>query len=211
MIVALASTRAPKVAALEAALRTLAGADLIACLNGSREVEIITRQVEGQGPAMPLNDEEMMIGAQSRAQLLAEQLASDAVRADFYVGLEGGFHIEEVGEEDLVFLRGWAYVTDGVHGHFGASPSICVPAIIANPVVDNGRELGEVIDQVAGEFDVRSRQGTWGILSCDLINRCETFRLALLAAFAPFYNRPLYRSPGRHTGEQTEPELRQEA
>jgi non-canonical (house-cleaning) NTP pyrophosphatase len=39
---------------------------------------------------------------------------------------------------------------------------------------------------------VRSRQGAWGILSRDLVTRSMSFEMALIAAFAPFYNREMY-------------------
>jgi inosine/xanthosine triphosphatase len=51
-----------------------------------------------------------------------------------------------------------------------------------------------VIDEVAGERDVRSRQGAWGVLSRDLFTRSMSFEVALLAAFAPFYNLAMYSS-----------------
>jgi non-canonical (house-cleaning) NTP pyrophosphatase len=49
-----------------------------------------------------------------------------------------------------------------------------------------------VIDDVTGERDVRSKQGAWGVLSKDLVTRSLSFELALIAAFAPFYNPKLY-------------------
>ena len=49
-----------------------------------------------------------------------------------------------------------------------------------------------VIDEVAGTKDVRSRQGAWGILSRDLVTRAMSFEVALIAAFAPFYNKAMY-------------------
>jgi len=106
--------------------------------------------------------------------------------------LEGGFHSTKVEGERLTFLKGWAYVTDGSRGSFGASPSIVVPDAIVRSVVDGGRELAEVIDEIAGQRDVRSRQGTWGVLSRDLFTRAMSFEVALVAAFAPFYNAELY-------------------
>jgi non-canonical (house-cleaning) NTP pyrophosphatase len=60
-------------------------------------------------------------------------------------------------------------------------------------VVEGKRELGEVIDEVAGELDIRSRQGAWGVFSKDLMTRSMTFEMALIAAFAPFYNAGFYR------------------
>src|SRR5205809_264062 len=56
-----------------------------------------------------------------------------------------------------------------------------------------GRELGDVIDEVAGEHDVRSRQGAWGVLSRGLLTRSMSFETALVAAFAPFYNARVYK------------------
>mgnify|MGYP003296415624 CR=1 FL=1 len=46
--------------------------------------------------------------------------------------------------------------------------------------------------EVAGTRDVRSRQGAWGVLSRDLVTRSMSFELALIAAFAPFYNPAMY-------------------
>jgi non-canonical (house-cleaning) NTP pyrophosphatase len=61
-------------------------------------------------------------------------------------------------------------------------------------VIEGRIELGLVIDKVAGVKDVRSRQGAWGILSRDLVTRAMSFEVALIAAFAPFYNREMYLS-----------------
>jgi non-canonical (house-cleaning) NTP pyrophosphatase len=52
--------------------------------------------------------------------------------------------------------------------------------------------IQRVIDGVAGQTDVRSRQGAWGVLSKGLLTRAMSFETALVAAFAPFYNARLY-------------------
>jgi non-canonical (house-cleaning) NTP pyrophosphatase len=100
-----------------------------------------------------------MSGARTRALGVREVLAGENTGADLCVGLEGGFHPARIEGECITFLKGWAYVTDGIRGSFGASPSIEVPAAIVWSVVEGGRELAEVIDETAGEHDVRSRQG----------------------------------------------------
>jgi non-canonical (house-cleaning) NTP pyrophosphatase len=119
-------------------------------------------------------------------------LLKEGTSAELYVGLEGGFHSIEIDGRWHTFLCGWAYVTDGERGMFGAAPSISVPDFIARRVIDGGRELSEVIDEVTGARDVRSRQGAWGVLSNDLLTRADSFEAALVAAFAPFYNVRLY-------------------
>ncbi len=141
---------------------------------------------------MPLNDWQLMQGARERALAVRDSLRSRRIEADIYVGLEGGFHSISIESEWHTFLRGWAYATDGEKGSFGAAPSISVPPAIVKSVIEGRRELGLVIDEVSGGRDVRSRQGAWGVLSRDLVTRSLSFELALIAAFAPFYNAALY-------------------
>lgn len=153
---------------------------------------MLARAVETTVPAMPMNDWELMQGARERALAVRDQLQAKRREADLYVGLEGGFHSISIEGEWHTFLRGWAYATDGKDGAFGATPSISVPASLAKKVIEGRRELGLVIDEVAGIQDVRSRQGAWGILSRDLVTRAMSFEVALVAAFAPFYNKAMY-------------------
>jgi non-canonical (house-cleaning) NTP pyrophosphatase len=119
-------------------------------------------------------------------------LRNRRLEAEIYVGLEGGFHSISIEGEWQTFLRGWAYATDGKTGCFGSSPSITVPPELVKKVVEGRKELGLVIDEVSGKRDVRSREGAWGVLSRDLITRSMSFEVALIAAFAPFYNAEMY-------------------
>jgi inosine/xanthosine triphosphatase len=157
---------------------------------------VVARAVTTDAPAMPLNDWQLMTGARQRALAVRDILVNQKLEADLYVGLEGGFHSISLEGEWHTFLRGWAFVTDGERGSFGMSPSISVPANIVENVLKGRRELGIVIDEVAGMRDVRSRQGAWGVLSRDLLTRSMSFEAALVAAFAPFYNPRLYGLEG---------------
>jgi non-canonical (house-cleaning) NTP pyrophosphatase len=44
---------------------------------------------------------------------------------------------------------------------------------------------------------IRDEQGAWGVLSGDLIHRDESFRVAVITAFAPFYNAKMYGRAAR--------------
>jgi len=138
----------------------------------------------------------LMEGARERALAVRDSLRSRRLEADIYVGLEGGFHSISISGEWHTFLRGWAYATDGERSAFGAAPSISVPADIVKRVVQGRSELGNVIDEVTGGRDIKSKQGAWGVLSRDLVTRSLSFELALIAAFAPFYNPKFYPKPG---------------
>lgn len=187
MRIALGSSRAVKLAAVRSSVARIAAID-----TSWLDPEVIALDVETDTPAMPLTDEQLMRGAMARATAVRELLLKAGEEADLYVGLEGGFHSVEVDANGHTFLRGWAYVSDGERGSFGASPSILVPGSIVRGVIEGKRELATVIDETAGERDVRSRQGAWGVLSRDLLTRTMSFEVALVAAFAPFYNRQLY-------------------
>ena len=185
--IALGSDRASKIMALRASIARVAEID-----SAWRDANVVARSVKTDAPGMPLTDWELMSGARQRALAVRKILVEQDLEADLYVGLEGGFHSISVEGEWHTFLRGWAFVTDGERGSFGMSPSIEVPTEIVKNVIEGKRELGLVIDEVAGMRDVRSRQGAWGLLSRDLLTRSMSFEAALIAAFAPFYNPALY-------------------
>ncbi len=185
--IALGSERAAKIMAVRASIARIAEVD-----SRWRDATVVARRVETNAPAMPLTDWELMSGARERALAVRDLLIEQKLETDLYVGLEGGFHSISVESEWHTFLRGWAYVTDGVTGSFGMSPSIAVPPAIVKSVIEGKQELGLVIDEVAGARDVRSKQGAWGVLSRDLLTRSMSFEAALIAAFAPFYNPQLY-------------------
>ena len=113
-------------------------------------VNLVARPVETSVPAMPLTDWELMKGARERALAVCEVLKQQKLEADLYVGLEGGFHSISIEGEWHTFLRGWAYVTDGMidsetgreHGSFGATPSISVPESIRKSVIEGQSRVG---------------------------------------------------------------------
>jgi inosine/xanthosine triphosphatase len=185
--IAVGSERAAKVLAVRASIARIAGID-----SSWKDINVVARAVETNIPAMPLTDWQLMQGARERALAVRDLLQARRLEAELYVGLEGGFHSISIEGEWHTFLRGWAFATDGKRGHFGSSPSISVPNLLVKKVIEGRSELGLVIDEVSGKRDVRSREGAWGVLTRDLVTRSMSFELALIAAFAPFYNAKMY-------------------
>lgn len=187
MIIAIASKRGPKV---EAAKNIFP--KIFNYLSTSpTTIEFLMHEVEA-GISMPRTLTELLTGAEQRVVSLREIFQKEKQHADFYIGMEGGFHrIIHNGKSD-VFLQSWAYVSNGKVGYFGSSGNVLIPDKIAEKVMDNNRELSEAIDEVTRTTDVRSKQGTWGVLTKDFLTRQQSFEIALPAAFAPFYNREIY-------------------
>ena len=149
-----------------------------------------------------------MRGARQRAEALVAMARQDGTAWQYFVGLEGGLDVvrEGISTDEMlrhsglkqsgrrVFLESWAYVSDGMRGHYGRSGSIELPEALAHEVLENGVELAVAIDRFAGAVGIRDAQGAWGVLSNKFITRQEAFRVAVIAAFAPFYNMKLYRA-----------------
>lgn len=188
MIIAVGSTRGPKVEAVRRALRALASV-----APEMAAAEVVTFDASSEAPPMPLSLDELLEGARGRAQLAFESLDASGRRPDLALGLEGGIDLRRTAPSNRGFLMSWAYATDGRRGAHGCGGAIEVPAGLLEAVVERGIELSEAIDALSGEEDVRSRQGAWGILTLGLVDRTASFETATLNALAPFYNAGTYR------------------
>jgi inosine/xanthosine triphosphatase len=186
--IAVGSTRRPKLQAVHEAAAAFA-----ALLSPDAPLEIEGHEVESGVSHTPVSREELMQGARQRAEALERLFRGSAKHSDYFVGLEGGLNVASENGRRCVFLESWAYVTDGTRGHFGCSGSMEIPEALAEVVLSHGMELGVAIDRFAGAVGIRDAQGAWGVLTGNLVSRQESFRLAVLTAFAPFYNGKMYR------------------
>jgi inosine/xanthosine triphosphatase len=187
-IIAVGSTRRPKLSAVREALHVFGPV-----LDPDVVFDVVGVEVESGVGHTPASRAELMRGALQRAEALLEIARERGEPWKYFVGLEGGLDVIFEESHRRVFLESWAYVTDGTRGHFGRSGGIEVPEALVAEVLDNGVELSKAIDRFAGAVGIRDAQGAWGVLSGDLITRQEAFRVAVVSAFAPFYNARMYR------------------
>jgi inosine/xanthosine triphosphatase len=189
--VAVGSTRRPKLNAVWESLSIIGPT-----LDPNALFDVLGFEVDSGVGHTPTSREELMRGARQRAEALVQMGRERGEAWRYFVGLEGGFDVvpdpEGSGGVRRVLLESWAYVTDGARGYYGRSGGIEVPALLAEEVVGRGVELSEAIDRFAGGKGIRDAQGAWGVLSSNLITRQDAFRVAVVSAFAPFYNSKLY-------------------
>ena len=187
MYVAVGSTRRPKLNAVWEALSVFGPA-----LDSDAQFEVVGVEVPSGVSHTPASRVELMRGARQRADSLAKLALERKEPWLYFVGLEGGLDVFEEGANRRVFLESWAYVSDGVRGHFGRSGGIEIPALLAGEVLEGDVELSAAIDRFSGAAGIRDAQGAWGVLSSNLITRQDAFRVAVVSAFAPFYNSKMY-------------------
>ncbi|MFY9584986.1 MAG: DUF84 family protein, partial [Candidatus Acidiferrales bacterium] len=164
-------------------------------LDPNAQFEVVGVEVESGVGHTPTTRAELMAGARQRAETLVRMGRESNAGWRYFVGLEGGLDVMQENGQRLVFLENWAYVTDGAgRSAFGQSGSILIPAPLAVEVLDRGAELAAAIDAYAGGQGIRDAQGAWGVLTRNLITRQDAFRIAVINAFAPFFNAALYRN-----------------
>ncbi|HEY7698560.1 MAG TPA: inosine/xanthosine triphosphatase [Vicinamibacteria bacterium] len=184
-LIAVGTTRAPKIRAVELALGALRERfpDFL-----PGEIRLESRGVSSGVPATPRSTEETMRGARQRASSLYEILRSEGKAPVFAIGLEGG--VSRI--ESAPLLESWAYVTDGRRGYFGGSGSVPLPEGLSESVFVQGLDLGSAADRYFGRLEVAANEGTFGILTRMMVSREQAFTRALIHALAPFYNGPGY-------------------
>jgi inosine/xanthosine triphosphatase len=197
VIIHLGSTRPAKIEGAREAIAAIASVDA-----RFRAAELLPTDKGAAGPSMPMTEAATIAGARLRAEALVGD-ASLPGQSFFAVGLEGGLDPVRVGADTHWMLRSWACVTDGTRWSYGAGGAAPLPPGLAEAVLA-GRELGDLVDALAGP-GTRSGRGAWGVLTRDLISRRDAFRIAVLAAFAPFYNAAAYvpAQPARTPGLET--------
>lgn len=151
-------------------------------------VEVIGREVDPEVPAQPVN-EDTFLGAKNRVLALQRLNEAEKLEADFFAGIEGGI-IQLYGRW---FSYGCMAIGDpqGRLG-FGTSPLFELPeAIVAELLA--GKELGHVIDYLAGDHNTKQKGGAIGFLTNGVMDRKMLYVQGLIVALVPFVNASLYK------------------
>lgn len=130
--------------------------------------------------AQPKSDEETMQGARNRARRVLRK-----TKADIAIGLEGG--VIETSEGMMNTVWCCLLTREGVMS-LGGGSHFLLPKRLAKGIGE-GREMAEVLDEMSGEKDVRSRQGAIGFLTKNLVTRRAEYahlvRLAMVKLQRP--------------------------
>jgi|SRR5215472_8413328 len=183
VIVAVGSTRRPKLDAVQDALE-----EIIPRFQAATGFEIVAVNAPSGVSHTPLTREETMKGARQRAETVARIARQRKEKWQYFVGLEGGLDVVLEPAGRCVFLENWAYVADGSgSGAFGRSGAVQLPEAFVKSVVDLGVELAVVIDTYAEGHGIRDAQGAWGVLTRGVITRRDAVRISVISAFSSLF------------------------
>ncbi|WP_121742194.1 DUF84 family protein [Natronorubrum halophilum] len=134
--------------------------------------------VDSGVPEQPWSIEETATGAENRARRALA--ASDG---EYGVGLEGG--VARLDGVPGVSLIMWAAATDGDRMERGGGPTLRLPDDVARRL-ENGAELGPVMDDRLGTDGIAEADGAAGVLTAGLTDRTKALGEAVACAFGPF-------------------------
>ena len=139
--------------------------------------EITAVAVNSGVSAMPMSDEECMIGARNRARAALELAA-----ADLAIGIEGGVHNDGA----VLMLTAWTAIISrtGLES-IGSSGRLLLPRAIAERV-RSGEELGNVMDDILNEHNIKQKGGAVSALTGGLVLRQDALAIGVAYALGPF-------------------------
>ncbi len=127
---------------------------------------VIAKNVSSDVSTQPFSDEETLLGAKNRAK---HAVTFD--HAEMGIGLEGGV----MRQNNQLFLCNWGVLIDQTGKIYVAGGArIPLPVEIVNEL-NNGQELGIVMEKYTNEKDVRKKGGAMGVFTNQLITRSEMF------------------------------------
>ncbi len=151
------------------------------------DVSVEGIEVDSGVSVQPVNDE-TFIGARNRALKLKELNDSQNLKADFFVGIEGGI----ARQFDKWFAFGCMCIIDseGKIG-FGLSPHFELPDFVVEKLLA-GVELGEVMDGIMNQQNTKQKNGAIGFFTNGVMNRKELYIEGLKVALAPFLHKKMF-------------------
>ena len=130
----------------------------------------------------PMNAEETLNGAVNRVRYCKLNH-----QADYYAAIEGGVEQTQYG----CFTFAYIVIDNGSTRSISRSASLPLPKTIYQALED-GQELGDVMDSVFNESNVKQKCGAIGLLTQQLASRGSCYQQAAIMCMAPFINGNLY-------------------
>jgi len=135
----------------------------------------------------PFSDEEMVLGAITRARNSFEE-----TQADYGVGMEGGIVKYSFG----VYVKGWVAVYNGERYGISSTIALPVPDFIWEKLISREvSELEVIMENLSGIKKIGDKIGAFGFFTKNHYDRAKAFEDAIICALAPFMSPEYYREP----------------
>ena len=148
------------------------------------EVEAVSIDADSRVPDQPFGIDQTIEGAINRAK----NAYSDEF--DISVGIESGLMETPNSLTGYIDLQ-WCAVFDGDKITLGVSSGFEYPPTVIEEVL-NGKEVGDVMDEVTGVTNLGQKTGAVSHLSKGMLDRTENTEQCVLTAMIPRMNEEIY-------------------
>ena len=131
----------------------------------------------------PISDQETLAGAVNRST----NAKINHPEADYWVGIEGG--IQTISNDLAAFA--WVVIQTQEYSSKSRTGTFMLPEAVTRLIRD-GKELGEADDIVFNRRNTKQENGAVGLLTNNIIDRCDLYAHAVVLALIPFKNPELY-------------------
>ncbi len=129
----------------------------------------------------PMTEKETRQGAINRVNAILEDGDMHLTNADWIVAIEGGVDKFIDGPATFAYFAIW-------HEHkwsIGRSANLPLPMSVYQ-ALEEGRELGEVMDSLFDTCNIKQKGGAIGLLTNNLATRQSVYELAIILALSKF-------------------------
>ena len=135
----------------------------------------LNRDIKSQ----PITSEETLNSAVRRVQI-----ARKMTKAEFYVSMEGGMDCDDFG----AFLTWFVCVgNDKGEDSIAGGGRMPLPESIYNEIKkDNTVELGDIMDKITKEENVKQKGGSTAVFTGNRVQRKDVFKREIIIALVPF-------------------------
>jgi len=147
-----------------------------------KEVECKGVSAPSRVAEQPMTSQETREGAINRVRHCQK-----TTQADFYVAIEGGVDLFEYGSATFAYIA----IANNQRMSIGRSCNLPLPPTIYQ-ALQNGEELGHVMDKLFNTENIKQKQGAIGLLTNGQATRESVYTQAVVLALAPFVNPALY-------------------
>jgi inosine/xanthosine triphosphatase len=151
-----------------------------------KDIQIEGVSVESNVSEEPIN-EEIYLGAKNRVKNLKNYAKENSINADFFIAIESGI-TNSLGRWMIVNM---AVIEDNLSFEsYGTSAGFPVPDKYVDEIIKT--DLGQVMDKIFNENELRKGKGGINFLTHDVISRIDLTEMAFVMALTKYINKDIW-------------------
>ena len=151
------------------------------------DIEVKGVKIDTKVSDQPI-DEETFEGAEFRAKALKKLNEKANIGAKFFVGIEGG--VINLYSKWFAFGAVCIFDEKGSKG-FGTSPFFEIWRDAVEDILE-GKELGDIMGEITGDFEIKRKGGAIGFLTDNIMSRKDLYVPGIKLALIPLLKSELY-------------------